>query len=77
MDPNLPSDSEGTPEGEPHNIAGSGKPPRERIVDALLAHPGRQVVRAHHAPEVASTAGVTLADMRGEFGSTLRSWPPS
>ena len=69
MNPDAP-DFE-PPEGEPRNIAGSGKPARERIIDALLAIlPDKSYERITLA-EVAATAGVTLADMRGEFGSTL------
>jgi len=55
----------------PRNISASGKPPRQRIIDAFMALLADKPFEQIGFAEVANTAGVTLAEMRGEFGSTL------
>ena len=55
----------------PRNISASGKPARDRVIDAFLAlltdKPFEQIGFA----ELAGTAGVSLSELRAEFGSTL------
>lgn len=55
----------------PKNISATGKTPRERIVDSFMAILADKPFESIALTEVASTAGVTLADLRAEFGSTL------
>jgi AcrR family transcriptional regulator len=55
----------------PRNISASGKPARERIIDALMALLTQKPFEQIGLAEIAETAGVTLADLRGEFGSPL------
>ncbi len=45
--------------------------PRERIIDALMALLAEQPIERIGLSELAERAGVTLADLRGEFGSPL------
>ncbi len=52
-------------------ISTSGKLARERIIDAFMALLADKPFEQIGIAEVATTAGVTLAEMRGEFGSTL------
>lgn len=53
------------------NISGSGQPPRDRIVGAFLAILADKPFGEIGLPEVAEAAGVTLAELRAEFGSVL------
>ncbi len=55
----------------PKNISASGKTARERMVDALMAILADKPFEEIALPEVAATAGATLAEMRAEFGSTF------
>jgi len=45
--------------------------PRERIIDALMDLLAEQPIERIGLAELADRAGVTLADLRGEFGSPL------
>jgi AcrR family transcriptional regulator len=45
--------------------------PRERIIDALMALLAEQPIERIGLKDLAERAGVTLADLRGEFGSPL------
>jgi AcrR family transcriptional regulator len=45
--------------------------PRQRIIDALMALLAEQPIERIGLNELAERAGVTLADLRGEFGSPL------
>jgi AcrR family transcriptional regulator len=45
--------------------------PRQRIIDALMALLAEQPIERIGLNELAERGGVTLADLRGEFGSTL------
>jgi AcrR family transcriptional regulator len=45
--------------------------PRQRIIDALMALLAEQPIERIGLAELAERAGVTLADLRGEFGSPL------
>jgi AcrR family transcriptional regulator len=45
--------------------------PRERIIDALMALLAEQPIERIGLKELAAQAGVTLAELRGEFGSPL------
>jgi AcrR family transcriptional regulator len=45
--------------------------PRERIIDALMALLAEQPIERIGLADLAERAGVTLADLRGEFGSPL------
>jgi AcrR family transcriptional regulator len=65
--PSRPTSDEATPK----NISASGKPARERIVDAFLAILADKAFEQIALPEVATTAGIKLAEMRAEFGSTF------
>jgi AcrR family transcriptional regulator len=63
--------SRSTSGSTPKNISATGKTPRERIVEAFMAILANKPFEQITLAEVATTAGVTLADMRAEFGSTL------
>ena len=45
--------------------------PRERIIEAFMLLLAEQPIERIGLAEIADRAGVTLADLRGEFGSTL------
>ena len=45
--------------------------PRERIIDAFMALLAEQPIERIGLAEIAERAGVTLAELRGEFGSPL------
>jgi AcrR family transcriptional regulator len=45
--------------------------PRERVIDALMALLAEQPIERIGLKDLAERAGVTLADLRGEFGSPL------
>jgi len=45
--------------------------PRERIVEAFMALLGEQPIERIGMAEIAARAGVSLADLRGEFGTPL------
>jgi AcrR family transcriptional regulator len=45
--------------------------PRERIMEALMGLLAEQPIERTGLAEIAERAGVTLAELRGEFGSTL------
>jgi AcrR family transcriptional regulator len=45
--------------------------PRQRIVDSFMALLGEQRIEHIGLAEIAARAGVSLADLRGEFGSPL------
>jgi AcrR family transcriptional regulator len=47
------------------------KPPRQRIIDAFMALLAEHPFETIDLADVASAAGVTLADLRDAFGSTL------
>jgi AcrR family transcriptional regulator len=49
----------------------SGKPPRERIIAAFMSLLADKRIEQIGLAEIARTAGVSLADLRGVFGSTL------
>jgi AcrR family transcriptional regulator len=55
----------------PRNISASGALPRQRIMDALMALLAEKPFEEVGLAEIAQTAGVTLAELRNEFGSTL------
>ncbi len=55
----------------PRNISASAKPPRERIVDAMMALLEDKPFDEITLREIAATAGVSLGELRGEFGSPL------
>jgi AcrR family transcriptional regulator len=55
----------------PHSISASGEPARQRIIDAFLALLAEKSFEQVGLAEIASTAGVTLAELRDEFGSSL------
>src|SRR5262245_57629270 len=55
---------------EPAN-AGSAKTARERIVEAFMAVLAEKPIEAIGYTEIARRAGVTLADLRAEFSSTI------
>lgn len=55
----------------PRNISASGEPARQRIIDALLALLAEKSYEQIGLAEIASTAGVALAELRDEFGSSL------
>jgi len=62
------------PEGEaptPRNISASDKPMRAKIIDAFMALLAEKPFEEITPSEIAATAGLTLADVRGEFGSPL------
>jgi len=65
--PSRPEDEASTP----RNIAASDKPPREKIVDAFMALLADKPFEDITPSEIAASAGLTLADVRGEFGSPL------
>jgi len=46
-------------------------PPRERIIEAFMALLAEQPIERIGLAEIASTANVTLAELRGEFGTPL------
>jgi AcrR family transcriptional regulator len=51
--------------------AGDERPPRERIVDAFMALLAEKPIEEIGFAEIARRAGVSLAELRGAFGSTL------
>src|SRR5215210_1947664 len=53
------------------NISASGKPARQRAVDAFMALLADKPFEAITLPEIAAAAGLTLAELRAEFGSPL------
>lgn len=55
----------------PRNISASAQPPRDRVIDALLALLEDKSIEQITLRKVAATAGVSLAELRGEFDSTL------
>ena len=57
--PTAPSPSDGS------------KPPRERIIAAFMSLLADKPIERIGLAEIAERAGVTLADLRGEFGSPL------
>ena len=59
------------PRSTPRNISASAKPPRERVIDAMMALLEDKPFEEITLRDVAATAGVTLGELRGEFGSTL------
>lgn len=59
------------PRSTPRNISASAKSPRERIVDATMALLEDKPFEQITLREIAATAGVTLGELRGEFGSPL------
>ena len=54
----------------PQQTAPTGSP-RERIIEAFMALLAEQPIERIGLAEIAERAGVTLADLRGEFGSPL------
>jgi AcrR family transcriptional regulator len=59
------------PASTPRNISGSDKPARERVIAALLALLEDKPFEEIGLPELATTAGLTLAELRAEYSSTL------
>ncbi|CAN0162641.1 unnamed protein product [Phaeothamnion confervicola] len=55
----------------PRKVAASSKPPRDRIVEAFMALLAEKSFEQIGLIEIAEAAGVSLADLRAEFGSTL------
>ena len=49
----------------------SFSPPRERIITAFMSLLAEKPIERIDLAEIAKRAGVPLADLRGEFGSTL------
>ena len=47
------------------------RPERERIIDAFMALLAEKPIEQIGFAEIAERAGVSLAELRGEFGSTL------
>jgi len=55
----------------PRSTTPSSGTPRERIIDALMALLAEQPIERIGLNDLAERSGVTLADLRGEFGSPL------
>ena len=55
----------------PRNISASGALPRQRIMDAFMALLAAKPFEEIGFAEIAQTAGVTLSELRNEYGSTL------
>src|SRR5687767_3709108 len=55
----------------PRPAAASGGTPRERIIEALMALLAEKPIERIGLAEIAERAGVSLAELRGEFASPL------
>ena len=55
----------------PRNISASGKPARERAIDAFMGLLAEKPFEQITLSDVASTAGLSLAELRAEFGTTF------
>src|SRR5262245_10780559 len=60
-----------THQAEPPPPAGGGRTERERIIDAFMALLAEKAIEEIGFSEIAARAGVSLAQLRGHFGSTL------
>jgi hypothetical protein len=72
--PTSPSSPAGTPGGAsnpPRPEDGGGKSERERIVAAFMAILAEKPIEQVGFAEIAQRAGVSLAELRGNFNSTL------
>ena len=59
------------PQSPPPPARATGDPPRERIIEAFMALLAEKPIEQIGFAEIAERAGVTLAELRGEFGSPL------
>src|SRR6185503_14940406 len=55
----------------PQNTSASGKSARERAIDALMSLLAEKSFEQIGLAELAETAGLSLAELRAEFSSTL------